>query len=188
MLKIILFTIGIFWLGLELFNNNIYFYFSNNDNQNFENLINKDKYQVFVFYGPTSFPINLARHPWFVLNKKGEISRWEVMHFKSKNDKSLEYIHLNERPPFHGNYIIYPSKLLNSKTKLMGYIEGDEESNAKKAIEFIENSTQTYPYYDRYNFLGPNSNTYLQNVLNKFPEFNIKLSWQFIGKNYKIYK
>lgn len=158
------------------------------DSQNFQDLINKDKYQVFVFSSPASFPINFARHPWFVINKKGVISRWEVMHFENKTDRKLEHIHFNARSPFGGNIIIYPLEILFWKTELMGYIEGGEESDAKKAIEFIENSMETYPYYDRYNFLGPNSNTYLQNVLNKFPEFNIKLSWNFIGKDYEIQK
>lgn len=155
------------------------------NNQNFQDLIDKDKYQVFVFSSPASLPINFARHPWLVINQKGVISRWEVMHFKNKKDKRLKHIHFNNRSPFCGNIIIYPLELLYWKAELMGYIEGDEESTVKKAIDFIEDSIDTYPYYERYNFLGPNSNTYLQNILNKFPEFNIKLSWRFIGKGYK---
>lgn len=158
----------------------------NANSKNFQDLIDKDKYQVFVFSSPASIPINFARHPWFVLNKKGVISRWEVMHFKNKKDKKLNYIHFNARSPFCGNIIIYPFEILFWQTKLIGYIEGGEGSTAEKAIGFIEDSIKTYPYYDRYNFLGPNSNTYLENVLNKFPEFNIKPSWRFIGKDYKI--
>lgn len=158
----------------------------NTSNQNLQDLINKDKYQVFVFSSPASLPINFARHPWFVVNKKGVVSRWEVMHFKSKSDNNFGYIHLNNRSPFCGNIVIYPLEILYWKTEMMGYIEGEEDSLAKRALEFIENSIETYPYHDSYRFIGPNSNTYLQNVLNKFPEFNIKLSWRFIGKDYKI--
>lgn len=156
------------------------------NNQNFQDLIKKDKCQVFVFSSPASLPINFARHPWLVTNNKGVVSRWEVMHFRNKKDKRLGHIHFNARSPFQGNIVFYPLEILFWKTKLMGYIEGDEDSIVKKAIEFIESSTETYPYYTRYHFWGPNSNTYLQNVLNKFPEFNIKPSWRFIGKDYKI--
>lgn len=152
-------------------------------NKNFENLVDKEKYQVFIFSSPASLPINFARHPWIVVNNKGVVSRWEVMHFKNKNDKRLKYIHLNARSPFCGNIVFYPLELLFWKTKLMGFIEGDI---ALKAIDFIERSIENYVYYDKYSFLGPNSNTYVQWILNKFPEFKIKLSWRFIGKNYRM--
>src|SRR3989338_7205702 len=71
------------------------------------------------------------------------------------------------------------------KAKLMGYIEGSENSTAQKIIEFIENSEKIYLYCFKYSFFGPNSNTYIQWVLDKFPEFNVKLSWNFIGKGFK---
>lgn len=156
------------------------------NSNDFESLIKKDKYQVFVFANPAPIPINFARHPWFVLNKKGEISRWEVLHFKNKVDKNFKHVHLNRRAPFLGFDIIYPIEKYLWKPKLLGYLEGDEGSLAEKAVELIENSRKNYPYCDKYSFFGPNSNTYLQWVLNKFPELNIKLSWHFIGKGFKI--
>ena len=64
-------------------------------NSPFEGLIKKDKYQVFVFANPAPIPISFARHPWFVLNKKGIISRWEVLHFKNEVDKDLKHVQLN---------------------------------------------------------------------------------------------
>jgi hypothetical protein len=151
--------------------------------QSFENLINKDKYQVFLFYCPVSFPLNFAMHPWFVLNKKGILSRYEIK--RTKNEKG--YFYINNAPPFEGFPVIYLffSNFL-FKSNLLGKIEGDEDSSAFKAIEFIENSEKFYPYCKKYFLPGPNSNTYVQWVLDKFPEFNIKLNWRFIGKNYKI--
>lgn len=150
---------------------------------NFENLIKKDKYQVFVFCCPTYFPFNFARHPWFVVNKNGEVSRWEIKHTRNKKDKN--YLFINNQPLFQGINITFFVKRF-WKAKMLGYIEGDENSVANKTVEFIENSKKNYPYCDKYSFLGPNSNTYVQNVLNKFPEFKIKLGWRFIGKSYKV--
>jgi hypothetical protein len=151
-------------------------------NQNFEGLIKTDKYQVFVMCCPALFPFNFARHPWFVVNKKGEIHRYEIKDIKTDNS----YFYRDAYPTFQG--IEYASFIKNHfwKAKFLGFIEGDEGSVAQKTIEFIENSQNTYSYCKKYNYLGPNSNTYVQNVLDKFPEFNIHLPWRFIGKNFKI--
>ena len=68
--------------------------------------------------------------------------------------------------------------------KLLGYIEGDENSTAKKVAEFIKNSKTIYPYCYKYSLRGPNSNTYAQWVLDNFPEFKVTLPKNSIGKNY----
>ena len=154
--------------------------------EDFEKLINNDKYQVFVFSSPVSFPINFACHPWFVVNKKGAIARWEVFHFKNKIQKDYNFLHLNTFPFYNGFSIVFPFHKFRWNPVLIGSVEGDDNSTVPKIIEFIENSRSTYPYCNKYRFLpGPNSNTYVQNVLNHFPEFNIKLSSRFIGKDYK---
>ncbi|KKS04709.1 MAG: hypothetical protein UU82_C0010G0005 [Candidatus Nomurabacteria bacterium GW2011_GWC2_41_8] len=155
----------------------------NSDTQKFQSLINKEKYQVFILACPTYTPFNFARHSWFVLNKKGLISRWEIRH--KKNKKTNNYFYLNTQPPFQGINISFFIKKHFWKAKLMGYIEGSENSTAQKIIEFIENSEKIYLYCFKYSFFGPNSNTYIQWVLDKFPEFNVKLSWNFIGKGFK---
>lgn len=154
-----------------------------NEEDSFQSLINKDKYQVFILDCPAYFPINFAKHPWFVLNKKGEISRWEIRHILNKKNSS--HLFVNNQPPFQGINVIFFIKKYFWKVKFLAMIEGDENSIAKKAIDFIESSKDNYPYYNRYFGIGPNSNTYVQNVLNNFPEFNIKLSWRFIGKDFK---
>jgi hypothetical protein len=148
--------------------------------QKFEDLINKDKYQVFVFYCPAYFPFNYFRHPWFVLNKKGEISRWEIRHYINK--KILSYLFVDYQTPFEGTNMTY---LINKKwdASLLGSVEDDM---AAKVIDFIEDSPKNYPYCKKYSYIGPNSNTYIQRVLSKFPEFNIKLSNRFIGKDFHV--
>lgn len=159
-------------------------------NDNFEKLIAKDKYQVFLFSCPALFPFSFARHPWFVINKKGALARWEIVHKKDCcQSKSWGHLHLDAFPYFKGFgifhfYLRYFFESY-SKIKLLGQIEGGEGSIAQKIIEFIENSKEAYPYKGRYVLTGPNSNTYIQWVLDAFPEWNIKLPWNFFGKNFK---
>ena len=145
----------------------------------FEKLIKKDEYQVFVLCCPAYFPFNFFRHPWFVLNDKGKISRLEVRHSINKKDQS--HLFVDNQPPFEG---INKTILVNNKwkAKLLGSVEGDI---AKNVIEYIKNTQINYPYKNKYCWNGPNSNTYVRWILDQFPEFKIKLSARFIGKNYK---
>lgn len=151
---------------------------------NLQNLIKNDKYQVFVLSCPAYFPFYFLRHPWFVLNKKGIISRWETRHYKNKLNKNLRYLHFNTQPPFQGINTSFFVKKHFWGTELIGLVEGEENSIAQNIVEFIENSEKYYPYSNKYFLTGPNSNTYVQWVLKRFPEVRIKLSWRFIGKGY----
>lgn len=154
--------------------------------QDIEKLIDKNKYQVFLFASPPHLPFFFARHPWFVINKKGEIARWEILFKKNCCEKSINgHLHVDGYPLTRGMGLLPVQKKLYWKSNLLKYIEGDENSSAKKMIDFIENSKNTYPYCQKYSLLGPNSNTYIEWVLGNFPEFNIKLPWNYIGKNYK---
>ena len=38
-----------------------------------EKLLNKDKYQVFLFTCPAIMPFSFAVHPWLVVNNKGGV-------------------------------------------------------------------------------------------------------------------
>ena len=58
--------------------------YPNDLSRSFEQLEKNDEYQVFVFDSSAYFPFNFARHPWFILNKKGVISRWEVRQERNK--------------------------------------------------------------------------------------------------------
>ena len=154
------------------------------NSQELDKLINKDKYQVFIVLSTAAFPFFVFNHPWFVINRKGKISRFEIRHHKN-NDKSLGYLHINAQPPFQGIPMFYYIKKFFYRVKLLKIIEGDENSLAKKVSDFVENSKETYTYSDEYHFTGPNSNTYIQWTLNNFPEIKVKLPWNCFGKNYK---
>jgi len=151
-----------------------------NNMDKFEKSINKDKYQVFIMCCPAYFPFNFFRHPWIILNRKGDISRWEIRY--NPNKKNGTHLFINNQLPFEG---INKTVFIKSKWNaiLLGLIE---EDIALDVIDFIEKSIESYPYINKYTGCGPNSNTYIQWILNKFPEFKIKLSWRFIGKSYKI--
>jgi len=49
------------------------------EEEKFKKLIKRDLYQVFLFSSPVTFPMNFASHPWFIVNLKGKINRWEVI-------------------------------------------------------------------------------------------------------------
>lgn len=153
---------------------------------NFENLIDKDKYQVFLFTCPITIPLNFLVHSWFVVNQKGAISRWEVIHVKNLCPTSWGYLHKDLFPLASGIRKFMPIKNLYSKNKLIASIEGGEGSNAQQMAEFIVNSNKTYPHCNFYNPLGPNSNSYTQWILDQFPQFPAKLKWNALGKNYKF--
>lgn len=53
---------------------------------------------------------------------------------------------------------------------------------AQKIIETIKRSEKEYPHMQSYKLTGPNSNTYTQWILEKFPEWNIQLPWSAFGK------
>jgi hypothetical protein len=154
----------------------------------FQKLVKPEGYQVFLFTCPVSIPLNFASHPWFVCVKNGEISRWEVRFEKNNANPFIgKHLHFNSLPPFSGIEMIQllPKKFL-WKANLLGYMEGDEKSSTKKIIDFIESSPENYLYRDQYSFIGPNSNSYAQWVLNNFPDFKISLPWNSFGKNFKI--
>ncbi len=146
--------------------------------------INKNLYQVFVFSCHASMPVSFASHSWLVINKKGAVSRWEVLFIKSGSKTSWGHLHLNFHSPFQGLEIFYFYPRLVWKSYLIGFIEGNENSTAHQIANFIENSPKSYPYCYEYLLWGPNSNTYTQWVLDKFPEFKINLPWNSFGKNF----
>ena len=154
----------------------------------FGELIKKDKYQVFLFTCPARLPTPFAVHPWFVVNKKGVVSRWEIGRDLKDDPSYFGYVRFDGMPLFEGLPIIsynIPWSWGPRHIKLLGSIEGDEGSAAQKLADFIENGVSNYPYRNTYHLRGPNSNTYIQWVIDQFPESGFKLPWNAIGKGYK---
>jgi hypothetical protein len=148
--------------------------------------LDPDKYQVFLFTCPATVPLMFARHPWFVVNRKGKVSRWEVFFIPAKTATSWGHLARDFYEPFQGISIVFSSqKYLWKSIRLVGRVEGGEDSNAHRMTEFIESSPRSYPYCPRYSFFGPNSNTYAQWVLNSFPEAGLKLPGNSFGKGWQ---
>ncbi|OGI24152.1 MAG: hypothetical protein A3E91_01445 [Candidatus Moranbacteria bacterium RIFCSPHIGHO2_12_FULL_40_10] len=147
-------------------------------------MINKEKHQIFLFVCPGNIPFNFASHPWFVVNNQGLVSRWEVLFRKIQCETSWGHLYKNFFPPFQGIEIIPFSQKYFWEGKLLGKIEG---GTAKRMVKFIESSPAIYPYCNKYFLSGPNSNTYAQWILDNFPEFKVKLPWNYyFGRNYKV--
>lgn len=153
----------------------------------FEEILDKEKYQVFLFMCPANIPINFARHSWLVVNRLGVISRWELFWRPNRGGESWDYLHKNFYAPTQG-IEKYPlsQKYLWGDGTLLGYVEGDEQSLAGQMADLIESSPQVYPYCYKYFLTGPNSNTYVQWVLNQFPQSGLRLPWNCFGKDFKF--
>lgn len=163
-----------------------YFYYMNNiSKENFSKMLKSEGYQIFLFSCPAIIPFNIFfSHSWFVCVRNKKVSRWEVLFHRNKKNKIIgRHLHLNSLDPFVGAGMtpFFFDKLL-WKPKLIKCIEGGENSLANKMCDFIENSSNNYKHKDKYWAIGPNCNTYINWVLNEFPEFDIKLSIRFIGK------
>lgn len=148
--------------------------------------IDPNKYQVFLMSCYCGLPISFARHNWFVVNNRGNVSRWELLMQKDYAGMSWGYMHKDARKPFEplGLFSMKGKAVLDSD--ILGQIEGDEGSLAAKMAEFIEHTNETYPYCREYLLWSPNSNTYIQWVLDQFPAFPGKLPWNSFGKGYKV--
>lgn len=149
-------------------------------------LIKKDRYQVFLLCSRVPLPLPVGMHGWFVINIKGEVHRWEFGQFINSPHKYgigllKDFFKLTIGM---NKYAWKPHPRWDSK--LLQVIEGDEDSQAAYLAKFINERSEEYPYKSRYFLLGPNSNTYLQWVLSKFPKAGISLPSDAIGKGFKI--
>ncbi|MEI6396457.1 MAG: DUF3750 domain-containing protein [Candidatus Taylorbacteria bacterium] len=154
----------------------------------FNSLVQPDKYQVFLFSSPCSFPISFFSHNWFVTNNRGKIHRFEVWSYKKRVTPIYGHMTIDFYPPNVGTTVLPgSSNNLNKRrfeSRLVGSITGDNESLAQSMVDFIENKHTEYPFKFKYHFIpGPNSNTFIQWVLNHFPDSGLKLPRNAFGKN-----
>lgn len=154
--------------------------------ENFESLVKNDKYQVFLMSCQCRLIFCFAKHHWFVVNNKGKVSRWEVLMEHEVHGKGWGHLHLNAHHPFKAFGTITPHGKPFFKPDLLGHVEGDEGSLAHKMAQFIGLAPVHYPYSHKYSLLSPNSNTFVQWILNHFPDFPGKMGSVAFGKGFKI--
>ncbi|NTW14638.1 MAG: DUF3750 domain-containing protein [Candidatus Moranbacteria bacterium] len=145
----------------------------------YRQLLNSEKYQVFIFHCPVTFPLSFASHPWFVCNEKGKITRWEVLDRLNENEE-WAYLHKDYFPMFRGIEVIpFIRREPFWKGRILKRVEGDL---AKRMIDVITSSHENYPIRE-YSLIGTNSNTYAQWVLDQFEDLGFKLPWNSFGRN-----
>jgi len=152
------------------------------DEPSFNALIKKDLHQVFLLCSPSSIPVNFVIHPWFVINRRGIVSKWEVGFGLHRREKSWGHLDLDLHRPHQGVHMFAFSNTFLWKARLISSVEGTEGSLAARMADFIARSDKTYPYPYKYSLIGPNSNSYAQWVLDHFPESGMKLPWNSLGK------
>lgn len=150
-------------------------------------LINKNKYQVFLLVTKVFRPYQFAVHSWIMTSNKGKLKRWDVFDVKNRKGKKWGYVYLNGKELWEGGNIYEDKEYPKYDSKVIGIIGGGKNSLAQKIIQFTDKHAKDYPMRDKYvRYPGPNSNTFTQWILNRFPEANWKLPWNAFGKNYKI--
>lgn len=160
-----------------------------------EDGLKPDRYQVFLLTCPAPLPFSFAAHPWIVTNRLGIVSRYGVSWRKETKPGEVAFgnhtcsgcrghLHKDGKTPSEGCEVA-PYLRRCWKGRIRKLIEGDADSLAARMADFMERSFDEYPYTERYSFVGPNSNTYIEWVLEHFPEFGMRLPWNAFGKGYK---
>jgi len=151
--------------------------------------LTNNEYQVFFFICPANIPFHFFVHPWVVTVHGDQINRWEVI--RRKNDQKEHFGHVYRN--FYSDPVqslkrisFSPDHWSQKSVRLLGLISGDSASVARRVFDFVEQQSPSYKHQDFYQtFPGPNSNTYVQWVLDNFPGTNIKLPWNAFGKNFE---
>ena len=149
-------------------------------------LIKPDLYQVFLLKSAVPVPFQFAMHGWFIINLTGDIHRWEFGRWgKIGKDRFTDVV--QNYLPLTAGMNKYSWKLQpRAQSKMIHFIEGDKNSIAAKMAHFIHEKSREYPIKERYSYTGPNSNTYLQWVINHFPNAGFELPRNAVGKKYKV--
>lgn len=115
----------------------------------------------------------IAVHYWFVIINNSQIDRWEIWQTANLHKQSWGHLYKN---------LLQPEQGVGNGDSWLEYEWTGK--NADLLIEIIENSPNNYQYNYLYRYWpGPNSNTYIQWVLNT-ANLNYFLSSHGIGKDY----
>ena len=139
---------------------------------------------LFILSSPIPYPFAFAHHFWFVIKVGEEWERWEFGQFKSAPGNGIGVF--KDLMPITMGMNRYFWKSKPRHKSYLHYSLSAEEPLTEKMIDFIQQEAPNYPLRDTYRYLGPNSNTFVQWVLNHFPELDYKLPWRAVGKGFKI--
>ena len=136
-------------------------------------LTQEDEPAVRLYASPIPRIENIAIHSWLVTYdpEDGAVDRWELWQEPDVGGISYGHVHNNLFSPEAG--------LGSGEPFVIAELIGAE---ARAVIEFIEQESPFYPCMDVFFLLGPNSNTYLQWVLDS-TGWDAELPASAIGKN-----
>lgn len=116
---------------------------------------------------------SIAFHYWYVVIRGNQQDRWEIWQKPSLSRESWGHLHQNLMPPDSG--------VGNGSSWLETSWTGELGNELARTIE---ESPIIYPYNHCYRYFpGPNSNTYIQWILNQ-TNCHYRLSIKAIGKYY----
>lgn len=148
--------------------------------------IKREKVAVFLLDSCLPFPIAFARHAWFVIQRGSRFDRWEFGKFQLGRQPGGFGLYHNFLPPFSGLVQRVGGGAHGKRYPAVVRAFAERPEITEPLARFIESKSHHYPGLEQYRYLGPNSNTYIQWVLNQFPELDWELPWNAIGKNYRF--
>ncbi len=144
-------------------------------------IIQKIVMEVSLYSSICSFPFIFARHCWLVIEEDKMTERYEIFHFKNHN-RNFGYMSINRFAPDSWIERIHGWNYGNWKWKFLGKFT---KTTAKKIAKITRDSFYNYKNKHSYRiFPGPNSNTYIQWILDQVPECDLKLPWNAFGKKF----
>lgn len=155
------------------------------------NLVRDDCCQLFVLDSPIPIPLSFIKHSYVVVNDYGVLTRWDVLHKKYPGKNHRGYLHKNLFSPWCGLGMVYFPRVITGhfwhfQPRLLGLIEGEPDTVMGEKIASLEEVIYAYPHLDCYLAApGPNSNTFVQWVLDAIGEQSISLSVAAIGRSYR---
>lgn len=146
--------------------------------------LKKGSNQVWLYCSRLPLPLSLiAIHCWFEISDRNNVvNRWEVWHKRISNKKRWGYLYKDLLPLNEGIDIFPGYHFLKWPSKKLFYFENQI---ATDLIDVIKASPNNYPLQHLYRaYPGPNSNTYIQWVLNQINTGTIVLPFSALGKNW----
>jgi len=142
--------------------------------------------RVFLVDSRLPFPIAFARHAWFVVQRGTALDRYEFGKFQLGSQPGGFGLHHNILPPFAGLVRRVGAGAQGKRHPAIIRAFAERQEMAQALAHFIEHRSREYPGLNRYNYLGPNSNTYVQWILRQFPLLDWQLPPNAIGRNFRF--
>ena len=161
--------------------------------------MSESDYKVSVYSSKLGIPLSFVAHTYIVTEHAGIQNRYDVFapFALAGVDSYSGVIYKNLLPADMGFLLWFRKKKWwradaqhkRWGTRVVSDCRGETGSAAHKLYKLIEDDhLVTYPFKEvsQYRMIaGPNSNTFVQWVIDQIPECNLSLPWNAWGKGYK---